>query len=53
MNLGIGEDDPSLASEIFTPCFGKGSLLQFANVTVVLENGHRLSNTDDLLGAES
>jgi hypothetical protein len=42
---------PSLLdiSEIYIVYIGKGSLLQLANATVVLENGHGLSNTDHLL----
>jgi hypothetical protein len=36
-------------SEIYNVHIRKGSLLQLANATVVLENGHGLSNTDHLL----
>lgn len=41
--LAMTVQDLFLTSEIFSPCFGKGSLLQFAEVTVVLENGYSLS----------
>ena len=40
--LALTAQDLFLTSEIFSPCFGKGSLLQFAKVTVVLENGYSL-----------
>ena len=49
VSLGTRVNHPSLTSEIYRRCFGKGSLLQLANATVVLENGHGLSNTDHLL----
>jgi hypothetical protein len=51
VSLGIRANYPSLTSEIYRFSIGKGSLLQLANTTVVLENGHGLSNTD--FGAES
>jgi hypothetical protein len=38
----------SLTSEIYRRPIGKGSPLQLVNATVVLENGHGLSNTDHL-----
>ena len=49
VSLGTRADPPFLTSEIYTYPFGKGSLLQLANTTVVLENGHGLSNTGHLL----
>ena len=49
VSLGIRADPPFLTSEIYRCPFGKGSLLQLANTTVVLENGHGLSNTGHLL----
>jgi hypothetical protein len=41
-------------SEIYSRFFGKGSLLQVANATVVLENGHGLSSAIRIIcfGAE-
>ncbi|KAH9868900.1 hypothetical protein J1614_007975 [Plenodomus biglobosus] len=49
VSLGTGAKHPSLTSRRYrVPSFGKGSRLQLANATVVLENGHGLSraNTD-------
>ncbi|CBX90761.1 predicted protein [Plenodomus lingam JN3] len=40
-SLGTGAKHPSLTSRRYrVPSFGNGSLLQLANATVVLENGH-------------